>query len=54
MGTEPGDLILDPFLGLGTTGLVSLEMHRRFIGVELNPEYVGIAERRLRNVIVCE
>lgn len=54
LGTEAGDLILDPFLGSGTTGLVSLEMHRRFIGVELNPDYVGIAERRLRNVIVCE
>jgi len=52
LGRFPGGV--DPFLGSGTTGLVSLEMHRRFIGVELNPDYVGIAERRLRNVIVCE
>lgn len=47
LGTRPGDLVLDPFLGSGTTGQVSLEKNRRFVGVELNPEYVAMAARRL-------
>ena len=48
LGSRPGDLVLDPFIGSGTTGLVALKMDRRFIGVELNPEYVDIAERRIQ------
>jgi DNA modification methylase len=47
LASRPGDLILDPFIGSGTSGLVALQLGRRFIGVELNPEYVAIAERRL-------
>jgi site-specific DNA-methyltransferase (cytosine-N4-specific) len=46
-GTERGSLVLDPFVGSGTTGLVALEMGRRFVGIELNAEYVEIAQRRL-------
>lgn len=45
--SRPGDLVLDPFIGSGTTGLVALKMGRRFVGIELNPAYVEIAERRL-------
>jgi len=45
--SQPGDLILDPFIGSGTTGLVALRMGRRFVGLELNPEYIEIAVRRL-------
>ncbi len=48
LGSRPGDLVLDPFLGSGTTGSVALGMGRRFVGVELNPEYVAIARRRLK------
>lgn len=48
LGSRPGDLVLDPFIGSGTTGVVSLKMNRRFIGIELNPKFVEIAERRLR------
>lgn len=48
LSTTPGELVLDPFLGSGTTGLAALAMGRNFLGVELNPEYVDIAERRLR------
>jgi site-specific DNA-methyltransferase (cytosine-N4-specific) len=48
LGSREGDLILDPFLGSGTTGEVALGMGRRFLGVELNPEYVQIAIRRAR------
>ena len=47
LGSEPGDLVLDPFLGSGTTAEVALRMGRRFLGIELNPEYVEIARRRL-------
>jgi len=45
-GFEPG-IILDPFLGSGTTALVALQMGRRFIGIELNREFCKIALRRL-------
>lgn len=47
--TADGDLVLDPFIGSGTTGEVALEMGRRFIGIELSPDYVTIAERRMHN-----
>jgi site-specific DNA-methyltransferase (cytosine-N4-specific) len=46
LGSTEGDLILDPFLGSGTTGAAAQRMGRRFLGVELNPEYVEIASRR--------
>ncbi|MFT4039101.1 MAG: site-specific DNA-methyltransferase [Thermomicrobiales bacterium] len=51
MGSKPGDLVLDPFIGSGTTGLVALKMNRRFVGIELNPEYAKIAEKRLNGWI---
>ena len=51
LGSRPGDFILDPFIGSGTTGLVAYDNNRRFLGVELNPEYVEIAERRLNGRI---
>jgi DNA modification methylase len=39
--------VLDPFLGSGTTAMVAQELDRRWVGIELNPEYVEIAERRI-------
>jgi site-specific DNA-methyltransferase (adenine-specific) len=45
-GTKPGDVVLDPFGGSGTTGQVALELGRRAILCELNPEYVEIIHRR--------
>ena len=45
--TSPGDLILDPFAGSGTTGVAARMLGRRFIGWELNPEYHAIACRRI-------
>jgi len=44
--TQPGT-VLDPFSGAGTTGLVALRLQRRYIGIELNPEYLALTERRL-------
>lgn len=46
--TRPGDLVLDPFFGSGTVGVVCQQLGRPFVGIELNPEYVQIARRRLR------
>lgn len=51
LGSSTGDLILDPFIGTGTTGLAALCENRRFLGIELNPEYVDIAERQLNPFI---
>lgn len=49
-GSRPGDTVLDPFLGTGTTALIAEREGRQWIGCELNPEYAAIAERRLRGV----
>lgn len=46
-GSKSGDIVLDPFMGAGTTGLVAARLGRRFIGCELNPDYVRMAERRI-------
>lgn len=46
-GSRPGDIVIDPFNGAGTTGLVALEHGRRYWGCELNPEYVAMTRRRL-------
>ncbi len=48
ISTKPGDFVLDPFFGSGTVGLVAQDLDRKFIGIELNPEYIAIAYRRLR------
>lgn len=47
-GSKEGSLVLDPFFGSGTVGEMCQLFGRRFVGIELNPEYVGIAERRLK------
>lgn len=46
-GSKKGDLILDPFAGACTTGLAALKNGRKFIGFELNSEYVAIGKRRI-------
>jgi DNA modification methylase len=43
--TDPGDVVLDCFIGSGTTGVAAVETGRRFIGVELFPEYVELARK---------
>jgi DNA modification methylase len=47
-GSAKGDIVLDPFFGSGTTGLVALRSRRNFIGIELNSEYISIANKRLK------
>ncbi len=48
--TNKGDIILDPFMGSGTTAVVAKRLNRDFVGYELNSEYVDIAKKRLKNV----
>lgn len=48
--TPPGGLVLDPFLGSGTTGMACRYEQRRFIGIEREAEYIAIAERRIAAV----
>ena len=48
--TKPGDLVLDPFLGSGTTGAVAKRLGRRFIGIERDPAYVALARNRIDRV----
>ncbi len=47
-GCPKKGIVLDPFIGAGTTGLVALTLGRNFLGCELNPEYIEIANKRLQ------
>jgi DNA modification methylase len=47
-GCPEGGITLDPFSGAGTTALVAAKLNRNYVGIELNPQYVAIAEKRLR------
>jgi DNA modification methylase len=49
-GSRPGDLILDPFMGSGTTAQVALSLGRRYLGCELNPAYRELADARIASV----
>lgn len=46
-GCPEGGVVLDPFMGSGTTGIVAKKLNRNYIGCELNPEYKAMAERRI-------
>ncbi|MDT2435830.1 DNA-methyltransferase [Enterococcus avium] len=48
-GTKDGDIVLDPFFGSGTTGVVALKHNRNYIGIELVEDYVLLAKDRLSN-----
>ena len=45
--TPTGGVVLDPFMGSGTTGIACVKTGREFIGIEINPEYIEIAKRRI-------
>jgi site-specific DNA-methyltransferase (adenine-specific) len=51
-GCPKGGIILDPFMGSGTTGVVAIKQRKHFLGFEINPKYVKIANKRLENVQV--
>lgn len=46
-GSRPGTIVLDPFLGSGTVAEVASKLGRPFVGIELNPDYIELAHRRL-------
>jgi DNA modification methylase len=48
MSTDVGDVVFDPFSGSGTTGIVSVNTGRKFIGIEMDDKYFAIAEKRIR------
>jgi modification methylase len=49
--TKPGDVVLDPFFGTGTTGAVARRLGRRWIGVEREPSYVKVARQRIASTL---
>lgn len=53
-GTNKGDVVLDPFMGSGTTAVVAKKLSRRYIGYEIVPEYIEMSNTRLSNVSVAE
>ena len=48
--SSPGDVVLDPFFGTGTTGAVAKKLGRRFIGIERDADYIAAAEKRIASV----
>lgn len=51
VSTEEGQVVLDPFCGSGTTGVEAVRQGRKFIGIELDEEYLEISKRRLEKEI---
>ena len=49
--SRPGDIVLDPFFGTGTTGAVARRLRRRWIGIEREPEYVAAAHERIASTL---
>jgi DNA modification methylase len=49
-GCPENGVVLDPFLGSGTTAIVARKLGRKYIGCEINPEYAQIAERRIAEI----
>lgn len=49
--TNEGDLILDPFSGSSTTGVAAIKQNRRFVGIELEPEFLSLSLKRLEQAI---
>src|SRR5262249_1923131 len=48
--SKPGDVVLDPFFGTGTTGAVAKRLGRRFVGIEREADYIAAAEARIAGV----
>lgn len=51
--TKEGDLVLDPFSGSSTTGIAATLLSRKFVGIELEDEYLQLSKKRLESVINC-
>jgi DNA modification methylase len=47
LASAPGDLVLDPFMGVGSTGVAAVELGRRFVGIEIDEGYLNAARSRI-------
>jgi site-specific DNA-methyltransferase (adenine-specific)/site-specific DNA-methyltransferase (cytosine-N4-specific) len=45
--TQPGDIVLDPFVGSGTTALAAIQLNRKYVGIDVNPDYIEISRKRV-------
>ena len=52
--TPTGGVVLDPFMGSGTTGVACKDLNRDFIGIELDETYFNIAKQRIENHLIAE
>ncbi len=50
MTTDEGDIVLDPFMGTGTTAVAAKQLGRKYIGIEIDPNYVNIAKKNVQSV----
>jgi len=48
--TDRGDLVLDPYMGSGTTAVVAKKNNRNYIGIEISQEYCDIANKRIKDI----
>lgn len=46
--SNPGDVVIDPFLGSGTLAIVASQLNRKYIGIDINPDYIRLSEEKLR------
>jgi DNA modification methylase len=53
-GCPEGGVVLDPFSGAATTGIVAAQLGRQYVGIELNPEYIELAYRRFEEINVAD
>ena len=53
IASNPDDIIFDPFMGVGSTGVAALSLQRKFIGVELNKEYFAAANKRINEAMIA-
>lgn len=51
LGSKQGDVVLDPFMGSGTTGVVARKLGRKFIGIEIDNTYFQISKNRIQNTV---
>ena len=50
--TNENDVVLDPFMGSGTTGVACMNLNRRFMGIELDESYFNIAKNRIEEAVI--
>ncbi len=52
--SQNGDIIIDPFMGIGSTGVAAKQLHRKFVGIEIDEQYFNIAESRINTTTLVE